>query len=95
MQSSPIELFDKFGKFQMPSAEQIASLDSETHERFANVQAAARLLENATALRKASEQGVADALAERDASEAALRTLRPKVSAVENAKQWIGSQRAE
>jgi hypothetical protein len=92
---TPIELFDSKGRFVMPSAEQIAALDPATQERFANVQAAATTLEHATDLRKAAEQGVTDALAERDASEAALRFLRPKVSGVQVAKEWIRSQRAE
>ena len=90
----PIELFDSKGRFVMPSAEQIASLDSETQERFAAVQAAATKLETFKAQRR-TPQAVTDALAERDASDAALRVLRPKVSAVANAKEWIASQRAE
>jgi hypothetical protein len=88
------DLFNKFGAFVMPSAEQIASLDSETQERFAAVQAAATKLETFKAQRR-TPQAVTDALAERDASDAALRVLRPKVSAVANAKEWIASQRAE
>jgi len=91
---TPLELFDKFGKFQMPSAEAIAGLDADKQERFANVQAAATNLETFQATRK-TPQAVSDALAERDASEADLRRLRPKVSAVANAKEWIRSQRAE
>jgi hypothetical protein len=92
---NPIELFNSKGQFVMPTAEQIAELDAPTQKRFAAVQAAATLLENATDVRKAAEQGVTDALAERDAGETALRLLRPKVSAVQNAKDWIASQRAE
>jgi hypothetical protein len=92
--NAPLELFDKFGKFQMPSADQIAALDSETQERFAAVQAAATKLQTIKAHRR-TPQAVTDALAERDASDAALRVLRPKVSAVANAKEWIASQRAE
>jgi hypothetical protein len=93
MQQNPIELFDSKGRFVMPSAEAIAELDPGTQQRFAAVQAAATELETATASRVAAEQGVTDALAERDASETDLRALRPKVSAVQNAKDWIASQR--
>jgi hypothetical protein len=90
---NPIELFDGKGRFVMPSAEAIAELDAPTQQRFAAVQAAATELETATANRKAAEQGVTDALAERDAAETDLRLKRPKVSAVQNAKDWIASQR--
>jgi len=95
MQQAPIELFDKFGKFVMPTAEQIAELDAPTQERFAAVQSAAAELDAATEARKVAEQGVIAALAERDNSEAALRSLRPKVDATAEAKRWIASQRAE
>jgi hypothetical protein len=95
MQTNPLELFDSKGRFVLPNAEQIAALDPATQERFANVHAAATTLEHATDLRKAAEQGVTDAIAERDASETALRFMRPKISAVANAKEWIRSQRAE
>lgn len=93
MQQNPIELFDSKGRFVMPSTEAIAALDPGTQQRFTAVQAAATELETATANRVAAEQGVTDALAERDASEKDLRLLRAKVSAVQNAKDWIASQR--
>jgi hypothetical protein len=93
MQANPIELFNSKGQFVMPTAEQIAELDAPTQQRFAAVQAAATELETATANRVAAEQGVTDALAERDASEKDLLAIRPKVSAVQNAKDWIASQR--
>ena len=90
-----IELFDKFGHFIMPTAEQIASLDTDTQARFAAVQEAATELQTATANRVAAEQGVTDAVAERAESERALRVLRPKVSAVQAAKEFIASERAQ
>ena len=95
MQTNPIELFDKLGHFVMPDAEQIASLDPDTQARFAAVQSAATVLEHATDLRKAAEQGVTDALAERSAAENDLRQLQPRVTATQAAKAWIASQRAE
>jgi hypothetical protein len=87
------ELFDKFGHFVMPTAEQIASLDSDTQERFAAVQAAATELETFKASRK-TPQAVNDAIAERDSAETALRH-RPKVDPTANAKAEIAAQRAE
>jgi hypothetical protein len=91
---STIELFNSRGAFVMPSAEAIAELDPDKQERFAAVQAAATRLETFQASRK-TPQAVDDALAERDASEADLRRLRPKVSAVQNAKDVIASNRAD
>ena len=93
MQTLPFEIFDKFGRFVMPTAEQIAGLDTDTRDRFAAVQAASVECEAATATRKAAEQKVSDAIAERDASEKDLRRLRPPLSAVANAKEFIASER--
>jgi hypothetical protein len=90
-----IELFDKYGKFVMPSAEQITALDPDTQERFRAVQDAAGDLEKATELRTAAEQGVTDAIAERAESEKDLRRLRPRVDPTQAAKEWIRSQQAE
>jgi hypothetical protein len=90
-----IELFDKYGKFVMPSAEAIATLDAETQERFRAVQEAVAVSKNATELRKVAEQNVLAALAERDNAEADLLRIRPRITATEAAKQWIRSQRAE
>lgn len=90
-----IELFDKFGNFQMPSAEAIAELDTDTQERFAAVQEAATECEAATANRKAAERAVSDAIAERDELENELRRLRPEVDPTAAAKAWIKSQREE
>ena len=87
------DLFDKYGQFVMPTAEQIASLDSDTQQRFAAVQAAATELETFKASRK-TPKAVNDALAERDASEAELRRL-PKVDQTAETKWVIGSQRPE
>jgi hypothetical protein len=95
MQQNPIELFDSKGRFVMPSAEAIAELDAPTQQRFAAVQSAATELEGATANRVAAEKAVTAALDERDASEKDLLAIRPKVSAVQNAKEWIASQRAQ
>ena len=89
-----MEIFDKYGRFAMPAESEIAELDAPTRERFAAVQTAAIELEGATANRVAAEQAVTNAIAKRDNSETDLRTLRPKISAVQNAKDWIASQRA-
>jgi hypothetical protein len=89
------ELFDKYGKFVMPSADAVRELDDETAARFGVVQASASNLEAATAKRKRAEQAVSDAIAERDNAEADLRQLRPPVTPTDAAKQWIMSQRAE
>ncbi len=89
-----MDLFDKYGKFVMPSADEIAALDADTQARFAAVQSAATALEAATANQVAAEQAVTDAINERENSEKDLRAIRPRLSAVENAKQWIASQRA-
>ena len=89
-----MEIFDKYGRFAMPAEFEIAELDAPTRERFAAVQAASAELEAVTANRVAAEQAVTDAIAERDNSETDLKTLRPKISAVQNAKDWIASQRA-
>jgi len=90
-----MEIFDKYGRFQMPDASEIAELDAPTQERFRAVQDAASELETATASRKAAEEAVSAAIAERDDSNAALLTLRPKVSATANAKEFIASERAQ
>jgi chromosome segregation ATPase len=90
-----MEIFDKYGRFCMPAESEIASLDANTQERFAAVQSAASDLEAATASRVTAEQAVTDAIAERENSETNLRTLRPKISQVQNAKDWILSQRAQ
>ena len=89
------DLFDKFGKFVMPSAEQVASLDVPTRERFAAVQTAATELENVTANRVAAEQTVKAAITERDESEKALRVLRPKLDPVAVAKEMIAFSRSQ
>lgn len=92
---NPLELFDSKGRFVMPTADQIAELDAPTQQRFAAVQAAATELETATANRKAAEQGVTDALAERDASETALRLVRPKITQDQNNKAEIAAGRVQ
>jgi hypothetical protein len=88
-------LFDKFGKFQMPSSEQVNSMDAETQERFRAIQDAAAVSEKATDTKKAAEKAVLDAIAERDAAEADLLRIRPRPTSVQVAKDWIASQRAE
>lgn len=89
-----MELFDSKGRFVMPSVDDIAMLDQPTQERFRAVQDAATELETVTANRVAAEQAVSAAITERDESEKELRTLRPKVDRVAEAKRWIESQRA-
>jgi hypothetical protein len=90
----PIEIYDSKGRFVMPSAEQIAALDPDKQERFAAVQAAATRLETFQASRK-TPKAVSDALAERDAADADLRRLRPKITQVQNAKDVIASNRTQ
>jgi hypothetical protein len=92
---STIELFDSKGRFVMPSAEAIATLDAETQERFRAVQEAAAVSENATELRKVAEQKVLAALAERDNAERDLLRIRPRVTATQAAKDWIRSEQAK
>lgn len=89
-----IELFDSRGKFVMPSADQIAELDDATQGRFRAVQSAAADLETATTNRKAAENAVSAAIAERDNSEADLRKLMPRVTHTQLAKDFIASERA-
>lgn len=89
-----IELFDKFGKFVMPTDEQIATLDADTQQRFCAVQQAAAENDAAKAKREAAEQSVKDAIAERDAAEKELQRVRPKVDPVAVAKAIIAANRA-
>jgi hypothetical protein len=91
-----IELFDSRGHFVLPSPEAIQELDPETQQRFAAVQEAALEAEAATAARKAAEHfRDHDAINERDAARKDELRLRPPVTAVQAAKDWIASQRAE
>jgi hypothetical protein len=90
-----MEIFDKYGKFVMPSADEIAALDTPTQERFAAVQTAATELETVTANRVAAEQAVKAAITERDESEKALRILRPKLDPVAVAKEMIAFSRSQ
>lgn len=89
-----MELFDKFGKFVMPSDAEIETLDAPTQEHFRAVQEASAKLETKVAGLRAAEQAVTDGIAERDNAETDLRVLRPKVDRVAEAKRWIESQRA-
>lgn len=90
-----MEIFDKYGKFVMPAADEITALDTPTQERFAAVQTAATELENVTANRVAAEQAVKAAITERDESEKALRILRPKLDPVQVAKEMIAFSRSQ
>ena len=89
------EIFDKLGHFAMPSAEQIASLDAETQERFRAVQEASRNLDAAKSNREAAEQAITDAIAERDDAERELKRVRPKITHTQLAKEFIASEQAK
>ena len=94
-EAKTLELFDSRGRFVMPTPEQVAALDPQTQKNFAAVSDAAQELEQATAARVAAEQAVTDALTERSDAEAELKRVRPKLSAVENAKEFIRSERSQ
>jgi hypothetical protein len=85
-------MFDSKGRWQRPTAEQVASLDPETRERFKAVEAAALECERATAATKAASEHVADCVVTVRTCEERLRELRPPVSAVDAARAWIRSQ---
>jgi hypothetical protein len=93
---SAIQLFDKYGKFVMPSAETIATLDAETQERFRTVQEAATNLENyREQTQKPAEQAVKDLEAERESLDARLKVKRARITLTQNAKDHIASERAQ
>ena len=88
-----LEIFDSRGRFVMPSAAQISTMDAETQKRFRAVQQAATECEAATEAVKNAQLAVSDALAERDDAESDLARMRPKVDPVTVAKQMIASNR--
>lgn len=90
-----MELFSKKGAFVMPSATELAKLDDATRERFKPVQEAAESLAVAESQLTASKEGLKDANIALDTAQKDLRALRPPVSAVDAAKAWIASERAQ
>lgn len=94
MSNQSLELFDSKGHFVMPSAEAIATLDAGTQERFRAVQAAALASESATAATKAATAAVVQAMDAARRADDRLRQVRPPVTQVQAAKEWIAGQRA-
>lgn len=88
-----IDLFDKHGKFVMPEAAAIASLDAETQQRFEAVRSAALEAEEAAAGTKAAQAHVTECVADLRTAEDGLRRARPKISAIDAARQWINTTR--
>lgn len=97
MQAIDFDLYDKHGKFvgMDQLADKIAGCDPETQARFRAVAEADAEVTTATDNRVAAEQAVKDAITERDNAEKELKRVRPKISQVQLAKEFIASQRAE
>jgi hypothetical protein len=96
MTQQTYELFDKYGHYCFyPDAATVEAMEPEMRERLRAVQEASKTLDAATANRKAAEQAITDALAERDGAEAALKIVRPSKTHTELAKEFIASERAQ
>jgi hypothetical protein len=93
MSNNTIELFDSKGYFVMPSPEAIASLDKRAQKRFAAVKTAALAAEAAREATKEANQHVTACIAAVNAADDELREVRPAVSPIDAARQWIKTTR--
>jgi hypothetical protein len=89
------ELFDKFGHFIMPSDEVIAGMEDSKRERFYALKDAAAASAAVDEELRQAEVNVHAAVRVLTDARAAHDKLHPPISAVQNAKDWIRSQRAE
>lgn len=90
-----MELFDNTMRFNMPPESDIAALPPEAQKRFEAVRAANNKLGNAITHRKHIEERIKANDAERTATDAELKSLRPQWAQIDEAKAWIRSQQAE
>lgn len=88
-----IDLFTKHGKFQMPDAKAISTLEPDQQHRFEAVRAAALEAESAAAATKAAQDHVAQCVSDVRTAEDGLRRVRPKISEIDAARQWINTTR--
>jgi hypothetical protein len=91
--STNFEIFDSKGHM-LPLSEiepQLAKCDDATRRRFDAVRTAALEAAGAAAATKAAMQRVADVVIELRDAEETLKTLRPRVSAVDAARAWIAT----
>ena len=88
-----LEIFDKFGTFQLPGPEAIAALDPPTRKRFEAVRKAALASESAIEATKQAQRNVTAAMQAVATASAELNAARPKVSAIDAARAWIATTR--
>jgi hypothetical protein len=88
-----IEVFDQRGKFILPDPAVYSTLSPDRKERFLELKAAAEEEKAAEAALKEASIDVGECAHKVRAAQAVLIALRPKVSAVDEAKWVIKSQR--
>jgi len=90
-----INLFNATMQFQMPPDSEIALLPPEAQERFKAVRAAYAKLGAAIANREDVERRIAENVADQQANDEELKSLRPKWGPIDEARAFIASERAQ
>ena len=90
-----LNLFDSNMAFRMPPDSEINQLPAEAQQRFKTVRDADAKLGAAIAAREDVEARIAQNTADRQANDDELKSLRPRWTAVDEAKSFIASERAQ